>query len=317
MGVSPVPLYGIGRGRADRVRGRRACAMPAADARRGRRGTPARSAGGAPSRPRRPAPAPAPVDATRRRPAGPAGPGGPASGALAVRTGRARPRRRGRRARRPLRAPRPCAGRPRRGRRRRRRAGDPRRRARGARGGRLLAPRVPPRGPPAGARVPRLARRAAARTLEGQVADLDRLAGDDARRAPARRPTSPTTGGAVRTRLRLGFSTAGGTGEGPGDTEQALDYRGTPKDLSTVLHVAVARALRGAATPGDRGWRGRGRTRGCGSRRCAPPPSSPSTASSAGPCSSRGAGSTPRSRSPRVTCAAGPGSGRGPGHRRG
>jgi hypothetical protein len=39
-------------------------------------------------------------------------------------------------------------------------------------------------------------------------------------------------------------------------------------------------------------------------------------ASWAGPCSSRGAGSTPRSRSPRATCAA-PGSGRGPDHRRG
>jgi hypothetical protein len=82
-------------------------------------------------------------------------------------------------------------------------------------------------------------------TLEGQVADLDRLAGDALDvRLLAVDLADDDGGGAVRTRLRLAFSTAATEGV----DEQALDYRGDPKDLSTVLHVAVARALR-AATP--------------------------------------------------------------------
>ena len=48
-------------------------------------------------------------------------------------------------------------------------------------------------------------------------------------------------GGAVRTRLRLELST--------GD-DRVLDYRGDPKYLSTVVHVAVARALHAAAPKG-------------------------------------------------------------------
>jgi hypothetical protein len=81
--------------------------------------------------------------------------------------------------------------------------------------------------------------------LEAQVADLDRLSGD-ALDVRLREVDLADDGGAVRTRLRLGFATAGGTG---GD-DQVLDYRGDPKYLSTVVHVAVARALRVAAPRG-------------------------------------------------------------------
>lgn len=138
-------------------------------------------------------------------------------------------------------------------------------------------------------------------TLEAQVADLDRLAGDalDVRLLEV---DLTDDGRAVRTRLRLALTTAGGETD-----ERVLDYRGAPEDLSTVLHVAVARALRDAAPQGPwLAWTWS--DQGCGSRRCARSPSSPSTASSAGRCSSRGAGSMPRSRSRRGT---GAGSGRG------
>jgi hypothetical protein len=76
-------------------------------------------------------------------------------------------------------------------------------------------------------------------TLTEQVADLDRLAGDDrhVRLLDVRR-SEPDDTGAVPTRLRV----AVGRGGEPGD-EQTLDYRGDDKYLSTVLHVAVARAL--------------------------------------------------------------------------
>jgi hypothetical protein len=86
-------------------------------------------------------------------------------------------------------------------------------------------------------------------TLEAQVADLDRLAGD-ALDVRLRGVDLADEGRAVRTRLRLEFATAGGTVDGAGGDEQALDYRGDPKDLSTVVHVAVARALRAAAPRG-------------------------------------------------------------------
>jgi hypothetical protein len=81
-------------------------------------------------------------------------------------------------------------------------------------------------------------------TLAAQVADLDRLAGD----ALAVRLVAVDLveeGRALRTRLRLGF------GE-DGSDHQELDYLGAPKELSTVLHVAVARALRAAAPEGPR-----------------------------------------------------------------
>jgi hypothetical protein len=80
-------------------------------------------------------------------------------------------------------------------------------------------------------------------TLEAQVADLDRLAGD-ALDVHLREVELADDGGAVRTRLRLGFRTADGEGD------EALDYRGAPKHLSTVVHVAVARALLAAAPEG-------------------------------------------------------------------
>ncbi len=77
-------------------------------------------------------------------------------------------------------------------------------------------------------------------TLEAQVADLDRLAGD-ALDVRLREVDLADDGGAVRTRLRLELST--------GD-DRVLDYRGDPKYLSTVVHVAVARALHAAAPKG-------------------------------------------------------------------
>jgi hypothetical protein len=80
-------------------------------------------------------------------------------------------------------------------------------------------------------------------TLEAQVADLDRLAGD-ALDVSLREVDLADDGGAVRTRLRLGFRTA------DGERDETLDYRGDPKYLSTVLHVAVARALLAAAPSG-------------------------------------------------------------------
>jgi hypothetical protein len=80
-------------------------------------------------------------------------------------------------------------------------------------------------------------------TLAAQVADLDRLAGD-ALSVRLLDADLADDGRAVRTRLRLRFSTAGG------EEDRVLDYRGAPKDLSTVLHVAVARALREAAPEG-------------------------------------------------------------------
>ncbi|NMO91189.1 hypothetical protein [Actinomycetospora sp. TBRC 11914] len=73
-------------------------------------------------------------------------------------------------------------------------------------------------------------------TLAAQVADLDRLAGD----ALAVRLVAvdlAEEGRAVRTRLRLAL----------GEDERELDWLGAGKDLSTVVHVAVARALRAAA----------------------------------------------------------------------
>ena len=77
-------------------------------------------------------------------------------------------------------------------------------------------------------------------TLEEQVEDLDRLAGDDRRvRLLDVRRSEHDRAGAVPTRLRV----AVGRGEGPSG-EQTLDYRSDDKYLSTVLHVAVARALR-------------------------------------------------------------------------
>jgi hypothetical protein len=90
-------------------------------------------------------------------------------------------------------------------------------------------------------------------TLERQVADLDRLAGD-ALRVRLLAVDLADDGGAVRTRLRLGFSTGGGDEDRALDDRaldgRALDYRGDPKYLSTVLHVAVAGALRAAAPDG-------------------------------------------------------------------
>ena len=80
-------------------------------------------------------------------------------------------------------------------------------------------------------------------TLEAQVADLDRLAGD-ALDVHLREVDLADDGGAVRTRLRLGFRAA------DGERDEALDYRGDPKYLSTVVHVAVARALLAAAPSG-------------------------------------------------------------------
>ncbi len=81
-------------------------------------------------------------------------------------------------------------------------------------------------------------------TLEAQVADLDRLAGD-ALDVRLREVDLTDDGRAVRTRLRLALTTAAG------ETDAwVLDYRGDPKSLSTVLHVAVARALREAAPQG-------------------------------------------------------------------
>ncbi len=76
-------------------------------------------------------------------------------------------------------------------------------------------------------------------TLEDQVADLDRLAGDTLR---IRLLTTDLTDyrRAVRTRLRLAL----------GDDERDLDYRGDVTYLSTVLHVAVADALHAAAPDG-------------------------------------------------------------------
>jgi hypothetical protein len=80
-------------------------------------------------------------------------------------------------------------------------------------------------------------------TLEAQVADLGRLAGD-ALDVSLREVDLADDGGAVRTRLRLGFRTAAG------ERDETLDYRGDPKYLSTVVHVAVARALLAAAPSG-------------------------------------------------------------------
>jgi hypothetical protein len=71
--------------------------------------------------------------------------------------------------------------------------------------------------------------------LRDQVDDLARLVGDDLEiRLDALELTD--LGPAVRTQLRLTLA---------GEPE-VLDYRGAPKALSTVLHVAVARALRRA-----------------------------------------------------------------------
>ncbi len=76
-------------------------------------------------------------------------------------------------------------------------------------------------------------------TLAAQVADLDRVAGD-ALDVRLREVDLTDEGRAARTRLRLAL----------GDEERTLDYRGDPWQLSTVVHVEVARALRAAAPEG-------------------------------------------------------------------
>ncbi len=87
-------------------------------------------------------------------------------------------------------------------------------------------------------------------TLAGQVADLDRLAGD-ALRVRLAAVDLADDGRAVRTRLRLALGPGAGDDDGGGpDDERVLDYRGAGSYLSTVVHVEVARALHAAAPDG-------------------------------------------------------------------